>query len=145
MLVLMAVQVGGEFIVVYPSAPTEGPTLDGDGDGWVTAVVEEEEIALLLSEPVGVANEDDDVDAVDDGVANSVDDTVDDDVEEDNDANKEDEGVEEEDETVKEEDNDVGEDNGDAREEDEVVEAMPMNRAPRIPPLLTAPPRVFFK
>jgi hypothetical protein len=141
MLVLMAVQVGGELIVVYPSAPTEGPTLDDDGDGkdWVAAVVEEAEIALLLSELVDVADEDKDVEPVDDIVANNDDDAdgdvddVDNNVEKDDDANKEDE-----DETVEE-------DIVDAREEDDDLEATPMYLAPRIPPLLTAPPRVFFK
>ena len=121
--------------MVYPSAPTEGDKLDDDDDdneGSVVDVEEEEEdeeggeIALLLSTLVDVAIVTNDV-----GVAVVADEADDVDDDTDDDATDEDDNATEED--------------VDDMEEVVDVDATPMYLAPRIPPFLTAAPRVFFR
>ena len=91
---------------------------------------EEEEIALLLSPLVDVA----DVANVDEIVADVGDvDGDDGDNDDDDDSDDDDDDDEDKEEVV------------DTKEEDVDVEAMPIYLAPRIPPLLTAAPRVFFR
>ena len=118
---------------MYPSAPTEGDKLDDDDDdeGWVVAVEEEEEdeeggeIALLLSTLVDVAI-----------VANEVGVVV---------ADEADDGDGDTDDDAKDEDDNATEEDIDVTDEVVDVEAMPMYLAPRMPPFLTAAPRVFFR
>ncbi|KAG9853865.1 MFS general substrate transporter, partial [Aureobasidium melanogenum] len=133
-LALVAAELEVVLVVVYPSAPTEGNTLDDDDDD------DDEATEVLLTE---IRDDDVDVDDVDD---------VDDDVDVDDDEGEEEEEEEEEDEDEEKDEDDAEEareesadDVEDAVEDADEGEAMPINLAPNIPLLVTAAPSVFLR